>query len=276
MKFRWLLALAAALLSALAHADTEWLQLPATARRPALSLFWSPADTARRPAVVALHGCGGLFRKDGHTFDTRFANYTDRLHDMGFHVLLPDSFGSRGLGSLCEELNAARSVYVADRRLDVLEALAWLRARPDVDPERIALLGWSNGASTALMVMDSRWPPSPPPLAAVALFYPGCSASRGGEPKNVGALLMLLGGADDMTPPEPCEQLAARWQRRGHRVELEVYPGAFHGFDGDGALRVRPNIKGGMHQGNDPAAAAASATRLEGFLRRQLHLPAQP
>ena len=69
---------------------------------------------------------------------------------------------------------------------------------------------------------------------------------------------MLLGGADDMTPPEPCEQLAARWQRRGHRVELEVYPGAFHGFDGDGALRVRPNIKGGMHQGNDPAAAAAS------------------
>jgi dienelactone hydrolase len=262
---RSLLAALACLVALPCTADPEWLQLPATARRPALSLYWVPADSARRPAIVALHGCGGLFRKDGHSFDPRFGNYAERLNQLGLHVLLPDSFGSRGLGSLCEELNASRSVYVADRRLDVLEALAWLRARPDVDPERIGLLGWSNGATTALMVIDSRWPPGPPPLAAIALFYPGCSPSRGGQPTHTGALLMLLGGADDLTPPEPCEQLAARWQRKGLPVEVEVYPGAIHGFDGNGPVP----------RGSGKAGDPASILRLEAFLKAHL-LPATP
>ncbi|MFX8102597.1 prolyl oligopeptidase family serine peptidase, partial [Acinetobacter baumannii] len=88
------------------------------------------------------------------TLDARYPSYIERLHAQGVHVLLPDSFGSRGLGSVCSQRYATRSIGIADRRADVLDALDWLRRQPGVDAGRIALLGWSNGATTALSTMD--------------------------------------------------------------------------------------------------------------------------
>jgi dienelactone hydrolase len=48
-------------------------------------------------------------------------------------------------------------------------------------------------------------------------------------------MLMLLGGADDMTEPGPCERAATWLKGRGVPVRVVVYPGAHHGFD-----RMRP------------------------------------
>lgn len=249
--------------------------LRATLRRPALTLHWAPLDDdLAHPAVVALHGCSGLYKRDGHTLDARYPGYVERLHALGFHVLLPDSFGSRGLTSVCTQRYNSRSVGIADRRADVLDALAWLRTQPQVDANRIALMGWSNGATTALSVMDAHQSPPAPPLAAVALFYPGCGQLQAAEPA-VPAVLMQLGGADDWTPPEPCERLAHRWQAEGHDVMLDVYPGAYHGFDSDSDLRFRRDVPngrntGGVHLGGNPAAFEASQARLAEFLSAHL------
>ena len=48
------------------------------------------------PGVVALHGCGG-------PFPSRDRQWLVTLTEAGSPVLLPDSFGSRGLGSQCRE-----------------------------------------------------------------------------------------------------------------------------------------------------------------------------
>src|SRR4051812_13209533 len=48
------------------------------------------------PAVVALHGCGGLQNRSGKVA-ARFADWGDRLAAAGLVVLFPDSFSSRGL-----------------------------------------------------------------------------------------------------------------------------------------------------------------------------------
>lgn len=249
--------------------------LPATLRRPALTLHWAPlGDGLAHPAVVALHGCGGLYRRDGHTLDARYPSTVERLHALGYHVLLPDSFGSRGMPSVCSQRYGTRSISIADRRADVLDALAWLRSQPGVDDDRIALLGWSNGATTALSTMDARQAPPAPPLAAVVLFYPGCDRLQAAEPA-ASAVLMQLGGADDWTPPEPCERLAHRWQAEGHSVALDVYPGAYHGFDADTPVRFRADVPNGrnaagVHQGGNPAAARAAQARLAEFLGAHL------
>jgi len=50
-------------------------------------------------------------------------------------------------------------------------------------------------------------------------------------------MLMLLGGADEMTEPAPCEHLAVWLKERGVPVRVVVYPNAHHGFD-----RQRPVV----------------------------------
>ena len=88
-----------------------------------------PAGKAA-PAVVLLHEIrGGPEQWDG------LVGY---LHAAGFATL---AYQSRS------------SVVDRDRRRDALGAIRWLRARPDVDPHRLALVGASIGASTTVLTM---------------------------------------------------------------------------------------------------------------------------
>ena len=258
-------------------APAEPLQIPAGAGQATLAAHWYPLPgAAPKPAVLALHGCGGLYQRDGTTLDARYPAYRQLLAELGVQLLLTDSWGSRGLGPQCSIRPADRKVSVADRRADALAALDWLRRQAGVDPQRIALLGWSHGGTTGLTVIDSRRSPQAPPLAAVALYYPGCAKQRqAGAPAM--PLLLQLGAADDWTPAAPCEQLAARWQSEGAAVQRISYAGAFHGFDSARPVRLRTDVPHGVnptgvHQGGDPAARAASLTALRHFLTQHLKL----
>jgi dienelactone hydrolase len=240
-----------------------------------LKAEWLAADAAGPlPVVLALHGCGGLYNGKGQ-LAARYRDYAQWLNQRGYHALMLDSFGSRGLGSQCSTRYGARSVTVGTRRQDALAALEWLRAQPRVDAARVALLGWSNGATTALAVLDTARG-DVPALAGAVAFYPGC----GGLEKRAAALstrvplLMLLGSADDWTPPAPCRQLAAAQQAKGHGdVTLREYAGAYHGFDGTDAVRFRTDVpngtsRDGVHQGGNAAARAQALAELDGFLSR--------
>lgn len=256
-------------------AQAESLQIPAG--KTALQAHWYPLPgDAPKPAVLALHGCGGLYLKDGKTLAARYPEYQQMLAGLGVQLLLTDSWGSRGLGPQCGTKYAERKVSVEDRRADALNALEWLRRQPGVDPQRIVLMGWSNGATTSLTVADSRRSPKPAALAGVALYYPGCGKQlKAGAPAM--PLLMQLGSADDWTPAAPCEALATRWQGEGADVERISHPGAFHGFDGSAPVKLRTDVPNGVdpkgvHQGGDPAARVASFAALRAFLIRTLHL----
>lgn len=270
-------ALLALLLTA-AAAQAEPLLLPREGVPAGLKAHWFPlSGEAPRPAVLALHGCGGLYQKDGKTLDARYPVYVAELQALGAHVLLTDSWGSRSLGPQCATRYEERAVSVADRRADALAALAWLRQQPQVDATRIVLLGWSNGATTSLTVIDRRRQPPAPPLAAAVLYYPGC-AKQLSIPAPKMPVLMQLGGADDWTPAAPCEQLAAQWQADGADVKRITHAGAYHGFDSERPVRFRSEVPNGLnsagvHQGGDPAARAASLQALRSFFGRMLVVP---
>ena len=79
-----------------------------------------PAEPATAPSIVALHGCGG-------PFPARDGQWAIALVKAGHVVLLPDSFGSRGLGSQCGV--AERAVKPEGlRRLDAIAAAEWLKS----------------------------------------------------------------------------------------------------------------------------------------------------
>ena len=273
------LARAALLGSALLVANAargELVQIPLPDGTP-IQAHWLPAPGADgpRPTVVALHGCGGLYRRDGRTLDARYPDYAQRLHAEGWHVLLPDSFGSRGEGSQCTKKAAERAIRVATRRGDVAAAVAWAAARPEVDARRIALLGWSNGGSTTLAALDETRPGAATPLAGAVAFYPGCETALKQRWNTRVPLLMLLGADDDWTSPGPCTDWAAALRMAHPAADLRVvvYPGAVHGFDGTAPVRLRSDVPNGVdprgvHVGGQPQARADSSLELAHFLKR--------
>jgi dienelactone hydrolase len=275
---RWLLGVVALCGAAHAHERIELASLDAPRGTPVMLVghWFAAGEAGLRPAVVLLHGCGGPHERG--VLSPRMREYTTMLNGEGWHALVLDSLTPRGEKELCTQTSGSRAVTQKNRRLDALAALQWLAARSDVDPNRLALLGWSNGGSTVLAASNRAHAAvrkaAIAPRAAVA-FYPGCDAElkRGYAP--TAALLMLLGAEDDWTPPQPCIELSQR-AKGEPKPRVEVYPGAFHGFDSLAPLRVRTDVPNGAKKGagvtvgGEPQARRASREAMLGFLREQL------
>jgi len=278
VKKRLVAAGLACLLVAAPAANAEKVEIRAP-DGTALTAHWMPRPQGgAAPAVVALHGCGGLYNASGTAFDPRYPEYVERLHRAGYHVLLPDSFGSRGSGSICAVPAGQRTITVEMRRGDAIAAVNWLARQPEVDPRRIAMLGWSHGGSTLLSAVNAARDDYARDVVAAVAFYPGCSGLRNGEPggrpfRLQAPLLMLLGEKDDWTPPGRCVELAERVRQAqpGADIEVRVYADSYHGFDSARPVRFRAGIpngvdKAGVHQGGQPEARAASLRELDAFL----------
>ena len=232
--------------------------------------FWFAAHKAMTaPAMLLLHGCGGPYSSSGQ-LSSRMKSAAASLNAMGISVLVTDSLMPRGEKELCTQRIGSRKLTQTERRRDALGALRWLSTR--ADPERLGLLGWSNGGSTLLAASNQNDPEvlaSPVQASLAIAFYPGCEAELkhgyiAGMP-----ILLLVGAADDWTPAAPCKALAAA----DPLVEIEVYPGAYHGFDANSTVQLRKDVPNGVHPGQgvhvggNPTARAASAKRVAEFLR---------
>jgi dienelactone hydrolase len=240
---------------------------------------------------VLLHGCGGMYERSG-TLAPRYTELAARLRQMGVAALVLDSLTPRGETELCTQRNGQRQITQSNRRRDALGALQWLAAQPGIDATRLGLLGWSNGGSTVLAATNATHAEAQAatvkPSLAVA-YYPGCASELARGYRPVAPLLLLVGEADDWTPAQPCKDLAAQAAAAPSEaaapasagaaarpgIQLHLYPGAFHGFDGTAALRLRRDVPNGsnpgqgVHVGSNPAARVASQQALEAFLRER-------
>jgi dienelactone hydrolase len=222
---------------------------------------------------VLLHGCGGPYDADGR-LSRRMREYAKLLNEHGMHALVLDSLTPRGEKELCTQRTGQRRVTQTQRRRDALGALQWLAARADVDPARLGLMGWSNGGSTVLAATNASHPEvaaSAARASRAVAFYPGCVEEQGRGYRPVAPLLLLLGEADDWTPVAPCKALTARTEPPP--IEMHVYTGAYHGFDGRAPVRLRNDVPGGarpgagVHVGGDAAARDASLATLRAWLK---------
>ena len=237
--------------------------------------FLRPAGTGPYPTVVLLHGCGGLYNKSGRVA-ARHLDWALKLRDQGYAVLMVDSFGPRGVDQVCTHTDRAVRATV-ERKRDAWAALAYLQSRKDVDNDRIAAMGWSQGAGAVLAAYGpgSKEGGKGAGFRAAIAFYPGCkSPLKDSSWQPEGPLLMLLGGRDDWTPPEPCLELANREPVK-ERTEVIVYPDAHHGFDSPFTpLRKRsdlPNTPTGQATvGTNEAARKDAISRVTAFLAERL------
>lgn len=271
--------LASIFLLALAHGAQaeEPVHFPSLNGSPATMLdgyLFRAEGSGPRPAVVFLHGCGGLFNRAGAIL-TRERDWAARFNGMGITVLMVDSFGPRHHGEMCAPSQFDSAIYWA-RPFDAYAALRYLQAQDFVRPDRIGLIGWSEGGGTVLNTIRANSNARPPVLpagdfrAAVA-FYPASCSTRlqGSVWSSPVALLVLIGEADVWTPASPCRALIEA-TAAGTKATIHTYPGAYHDFDWPGlpvhelpTFRTRAGVV--PIEGMDPAARTDALQRVPAF-----------
>ncbi|WP_249159195.1 dienelactone hydrolase family protein [Bradyrhizobium jicamae] len=249
--------------AALAAAETVFFP-SADGKTEIVGYLFRPQTPGPHPAIVLLHGRGGLYSTNVNkgctlvscgTVSACNAGGLSKRHAMwaqywaarGYIALLPDSFGprgkARGFGRFTHDDPDRDDVNEKTvRPLDAEGALTWLRGQRDVVAGRIFLQGWSNGGSTALNVLQRQG--TKQGFRGALAFYPGCGpkALLAQTLTTSAPITMLLGADDEEVSPQRCQEFAQRSIAAGSRIDVTLYPGATHGFDDPG--RKRQSVPG--------------------------------
>jgi len=205
----------------------------------------------------------------------RYRDWAEQFVKDGKAVLLPDSYGSRGLGPQCRikerHLNARR-----ERVADIVAARQWLMQQSWVAHDRVSLIGWGNGASALLWAVRPQYfsRSTEPDFRSAIAFYPDCRISAGlGWSARV-PTLVLIGAKDDVSSPPACRQMVDGARGRSALTRMVVYPGAYHDFDRVNLPlhAIAENSDAGLpehgHVGSDPDARADSQKLVAEWLAR--------
>ena len=177
------------------------------------------------PAVVIAHGSGGVSNE-------REFWWADHLNDMGVAAFVVDSFTPRNIRETATDQS---QLSTAANVADALVALRLLATHPRLDRQRIGVMGFSKGGQVALYTALEPFPRAiisdQTKFAAHAPLYPACNSWQVSDQVTGAPMLMLLGGRDNYTPPEPCQEYAQWFKSKNTDVTVIVYPNAYHGFD---------------------------------------------
>jgi dienelactone hydrolase len=200
----------------------------ATLTVPATISF--PDDAKDRyPAVVVAHTIAGYL-------DSNEGLYAAELRKAGFATLSYDSFAARGTTGLA--LSRSGPGLWPSGVADAYAALRLLAGHPRIDPDRIAIVGFSYGGEVAHLasfeLLRAALEPDKVRFAAHVAYYPagvfGAIPERGaytGSP-----ILMLLGEKDDNLPVAKIESYLAYAKAAGSPtpIELVMYRDAYHAW----------------------------------------------
>ena len=182
--------------------------------------------TDRLPAVVLLHGSGGV----GGLID----DWAQWFNAMGVATFVIDSFTARGIVSTQnDQAQLGRLAMI----IDAYRALALLARHPRINPERIALMGSSRGGQAALYASVKRFQrmhgPAGLEFAGYLPFYAACNTTFQEDGDVTDRPIRIHhGAADNYVPIAPCRPYVARLRKAGKDVQLTEYADAHHVFDG--------------------------------------------
>ena len=197
-----------------------------------------PPGSEKVPAVVLMHGSGGIY-------DAMLEFWPKRFNAAGLAVFSVDSFGPRGVKGTTDDQSLVP--FAADVA-DAFAALRLLATHPRIDPKRIAIMGFSRGGITAWrtaverVIAGQKLPDDLRFAAHVPVYAGGCVGVFRLIVKpgvfSKAPMLWVHGDADDYTNIGPCQDYADRIGKAGTPVEFVTIAGARHKFDQDDPART--------------------------------------
>lgn len=213
--------------------------------------LYRPTSGKRGPALQIVYGGPGAGRQVENKWDALFVQY---LLDKGWTVFSIDNRGTPDRGKAFEDpiYKAMGGVEVSDQ----LAGLAWLKRQPFVDPDRVAVYGWSYGGYMTLRLLEAapgqfaagvsgapvtRWDLYDTHYTERYLGNPAQDAvpyQRSDALPNAAAikdpLLVIHGMSDDNVVFDNSTALMAKLQSAAVPFETMVYPGFGHRVAGPG------------------------------------------
>jgi dienelactone hydrolase len=182
-------------------------------------------DAGRRPLVILLHGSGGI-EENAVVWERLFAS-------LGISTFAIDSFTGRGIVSTVADQSQLGRLNMI---LDLYRSLAILAVHPRVDPNRIAVIGFSRGGQAALYATLKRfqkmWNSSGiDPAAYIALYAPCITTYIDDAQVTDHPIRIFHGIADDWVEIGPCRNYFKRLRKTAKDVQMTEYPNAWHAFD---------------------------------------------
>lgn len=223
-------------------------------------VVYDSAVPGRRPGVLLAH-------EHGAASPVAVAK-AEQLARLGTVVLAADLYGNRPAPKTAAEAATALGLTGNDRgpaRERVAAALTALKQLPQVDPTRVAAVGYGTGGTAVLELARAK-----ADLEAVVCVH-GDLTPRGDDGKNVGASVLVIVGADD--PATSLAQVAAfedEMRKGGVDWQLVRYGGVAGDFTNPQAGR---NLKTG--RAYDPDADRRAAAAIRQFLAETFPPPAK-
>ena len=148
------------------------------------------------------------------------------LAAQGYAIYVPHYFDRTGATVVNDKATMVRHFPVWGKTL--WDAVSHVERQPHVDPTRVGLLGFSLGAYLALSVASVD-----PRVRAVVDFFGGFPREMKLFMRRLCPTLILHGDADPTVPVEEAYRLREMLEKRGIPYEMQIYPGAGHGFVGE-------------------------------------------
>jgi dienelactone hydrolase len=239
---------------------------------------YRPQGVGPFPVVVALHDCMGLYGPSGK-INSHMRDWAERLVGQGYAVLMPDSFNPRGVPENCDRDTELIRPGV-ERARDAAASLDWVQEQSWAAADRVGLVGWANGGTTAMTFATSdgrlQRRPGEADFRIVVAFYPNCAALSHAPGWRLDLpLTIFIGGNDDWAPAEDCVGLSRQVAQSGGVLDLVKYYAAPHDFDWPGMpVHVKAGLTmtatGAATIGTDPRARADSVARVSRLLAETL------
>ncbi len=152
-----------------------------------------------------------------------------RLAGLGYAAFAMDYHGDGKPLSDPSQTMARLQPWMADPtgiRTRALAALDVLKAQKEVDPARLAAIGYCFGGTTALEIARSG-----ADVKAVVGFHSGLATARPQDAVNIKARVLVCIGADDpIIPPEQRLAFEKEMKSAGIDWRLQLHGGAGHSF----------------------------------------------
>ncbi len=208
---------------------TETIEYRAGNTRLKGYLAWDDTKGAQQPGVLVVHEWWGL--------NDYARKRAEMLAGLGYTAMALDLYGdgrhtehakdaAAFMNSLAASPSAIRQRFEAAKQL--------LSHRPQVNPGKIAAIGYCFGGATVLNMARLGLD-----LAAVVSFHGNLTTQTPARPGQIKAKILVLNGADDsFVTADSILAFKQEMTAAGADYQFINYPGALHGFTNPDADRM--------------------------------------